>query len=68
MGNWSADGAGREKMGGDHRVFWCSRVERPIRNMREGERTWTSWVEVEEWARAKECGDSVERFFEAIGG
>lgn len=47
---------GRGERGiGEHRVFWCEEVSRPLRKVpgEESERTWRSWQEVEDWERDK---------------
>ena len=63
---------GEDEAGGDHRVFWCGMVEkeRPRRRPPEEpeEREWRSWEEVDEWARQKELGLEVEKWFEHVGG
>ena len=39
-----------ERGGGEHRVLWCTGIERPKRKPpdEEGEREWRSWCEIEE--------------------
>ena len=63
---------GEDEAGGDHRVFWCEKVgkERPRRKPPEEpeEREWRSWEEVDEWARQRELGSKVEKWFEGVGG
>lgn len=61
---------GEDEMVGEHRVFWCEATVRPKRTP-EGEgtdREWISWKEVESWARSKNEGMEVEKFFEEAGG
>ena len=56
-------------MGNITRVFWCQKIDRPTREGEGGgRREWTSWVEVEEWARSKDMRVEVEKFFETVGG
>ena len=61
---------GESEAGGEHRVFWCAGIERPKRKFpdEEGEQEWRSWCEVEEWARTKEGGPAIEKWFEEAGG
>ena len=51
-------------------MFCCAGIERPKRKLpdEEGEREWRSWCEVEEWARTKEGGPAIEKWFEEAGG
>ena len=55
---------------GEHRVFWCEKFPKPLRKG-SGEledRTWRSWTEVDEWARDKQVGPEVAKFFEEARG